>query len=110
MTAIMVAFSKRVITHSSIALVVAMRSGCPFALAARRTGDSSNGSRRVCEGAPGRFAMASQSVQSYSFDGHVVECAGNAGVTSLCDVALEARMLPPSGYAVDRATARQKKT
>src|ERR1700730_18067651 len=30
MVAIMVAFSRRVITHSSIALVVAMRSGWPF--------------------------------------------------------------------------------
>src|SRR2546430_8772287 len=30
MVAIMVAFSKRVITHSSTALVVAMRSGWPF--------------------------------------------------------------------------------
>ncbi len=57
--------------------------------------------------------MASQLVQSYSFDVHVVECrcrAGDAGVTSLCDVALKGEDVAPSGYAVDRATVRQKKT
>jgi hypothetical protein len=35
--------------------------------------------------------MASQLVRPYSFDGHIVECkclAGDAGVASLCDVAL----------------------